>query len=83
MRNCSTCIWTACPKFGRTTFVCGNYKPSLEEQKRIRIEEFAKSDHLTNDSQYNKGLDLIRRCGYRFVCTDPNVKYYVQVNNLN
>ena len=83
MKSCRTCIWTSCPKYGRTAFMCMNYAPSLEEQKRIRVENFAKSDHPTNDAAYNDGLDLIRRYGYEFVCTNQNVRYYIQCNNLD
>lgn len=52
------------------------------EQKELLIEEIARKDNKTNDTEYNKGLKAIRNFGYQSVSTLPEVKYYCMCNNV-
>ena len=46
------------------------------------IDNLAKRDSMTKDKQYNDGLRLIRKYGYRFVSAEDAVKYYCMCNAL-
>lgn len=44
------------------------------------INNVAAQDHMTNDSNYNDGLKLIRKFGYGQVSTREEVKYWRMCN---
>lgn len=48
----------------------------------IYINRAAKKDRKTNDLQYNRGLEEIRKFGYEHVFWSSNVKYWCYCNNL-
>lgn len=82
MKNCSTCRWASCGNYGRNLASCEKYIISLEEERNILIEEQVRGDFETQDTTYNKGLNLIKEYGYRFVSSKPEVKYWCMCNNL-
>ena len=45
----------SCRNYGKDLDPCMNYITSLEEERRIRIEEFASKDMKSCDADYNKG----------------------------
>lgn len=49
-------------------------------QKCSFIDEYVKTDRLTKDPAYNKGLRLIRRFGYSHVSFESDVIYYCMCN---
>ena len=82
MKNCLTCRWVGCKNYGRNLSSCEKYIISLEEERRLLIEEKARTDIKTNDTEYNRGLKAIRDFGYRNVSTQSEVKYWCMCNNL-
>ena len=47
-----------------------------------KIDVFAKMDFMTNDSEYNIGLKLIKEYEYSLVAGIKEVEYYLMCNNL-
>ena len=46
------------------------------------INSIAKKDRRTNDTEYNRGLKLIKEHGYDCVCNEPSVRYYCLCNGM-
>lgn len=82
MKSCMTCRWVGCRNYGRNLDSCEKYIMSLEEERRLLIEERARKDSRSKDAMYNKGLKAIRDFGYSLVSSDQAVKYYCMCNNL-
>lgn len=82
MKSCATCRWAGCRNYGKDLDPCMNYITSLEEERRIKIEQFAYKDMRTRDSDYNTGLRRIRKVGYNECKGEREVKYYCSCNNL-
>ncbi len=57
-----------------------NFLRQPEVNMESTINELARKDNFTKDKQYNSGLKLIREMGYRYVCGEPDVKYYCMCN---
>lgn len=64
MKSCATCRCAGCRNYGKDLDPCMNYITSLEEERRIKIEQFACKDIRARDSDYNTGLRRIRKVGY-------------------
>lgn len=82
MKSCATCRWTSCKNYGNDLDPCMNYITSLEEERRIKIEQFASKDMIILDNNYNVGLRRIRKVGYNECKGEREVKYYCLCNNL-
>ena len=82
MKSCATCRWAGCRNYGKDLDPCMNYITSLEEERRIKIEQFACKDMRARDSDYNTGLRRIRKIGYNECKGEREVKYYCLCNNL-
>lgn len=82
MKSCATCRWAGCRNYGKDLEPCINYITSLEEERRIEIEQFASKDMKFCDSDYNIGLRRIRKVGYNECKGEMEVKYYCLCNNL-
>lgn len=82
MKSCATCRWVGCRNYGKVLDPCMNYITSLEEERRIEIEQFACKDMRARDSDYNTGLRRIRKVGYNECKGEREVKYYCLCNNL-
>ena len=46
------------------------------------IEEFARNDHRTNDTQYNNGLRKVKQYGLTGFLFDKDVQYWLMCNNI-
>lgn len=82
MKSCATCRCAGCRNYGKDLDPCMNYITSLEEERRIKIEQFACKDIRARDSDYNTGLRRIRKVGYNECKGEREVKYYCLCNNL-
>lgn len=82
MKSCATCRWTSCRNYGKDLDPCTNYITSLEEERRIKIDQFASKDTKSCDADYNKGLRRIRKIGYNECKGEREVKYYCLCNKL-
>lgn len=82
MKSCATCRCAGCRNYGKDLDPCMNYITSLEEERRIKIEQFACKDMRARDSDYNTGLRRIRKVGYNECKGEREVKYYCLCNNL-
>lgn len=82
MKSCATCRWASCRNYGKDLDPCMNYITSLEEERRLKIEQFASKDMRVIDSDYNTGLRMIRKAGYNECKGEREVKYYCSCNNL-
>lgn len=74
MKPCATCRWTSCRNYGKDLGPFMNYITSLEEERRIKIEQFAAKDMCTRDNNYNIGLRRIRKVGYNECKGEREVK---------
>jgi hypothetical protein len=82
VKSCATCRCAGCRNYGKDLDSCMNYITSLEEERRIKIEQFACKDMRARDSDYNTGLRRIRKIGYNECKGEREVKYYCLCNNL-
>lgn len=64
MKSCATCRWASRKNYGKDLDPCMNYITYLEEERRIKVEQFASKDMRVIDSDYNTGLRMIRKVGY-------------------
>lgn len=46
------------------------------------IEYIANIENKTNDTEYNRGSELIRLYGYLPVCGKKEVRYWMYCNNI-
>lgn len=82
MKSCVTCRRAGCRNYGKDLDPCMNYITSLEEERRIKIDQFVAKDMCIRDNNYNMGLRRIRRVGYNECKGEREVKYYCLCNNL-
>jgi hypothetical protein len=46
------------------------------------LKEMAMKDHMTNDTQYNRGLERLRLIGSDYWFWNDDVRYYLYCNGI-